>query len=105
MLALYLPANLETSVTVNDTVYSPGASVNFYLEECETLHISCICDLTGIKISSTLPVSVIVGAQNSSNPKLIVLQQLLPDSTWGRTFIFNKHEWVSENIMLKIVGK
>ena len=105
LLAIALPATLENSVKINDTIYTPGAKLNVYLGEDETLLVSCMCDLTGIKISSTFPISVLAGARNSSNSKLVVLQQLQPESSWGRKFIFNRHDWVSDNITLKVVGK
>lgn len=105
LLSLELPVSLKESVKINDTFYTPGARFNIYLENDEILLVSCMCDLSGIKISSSLPVPLVTGARNSSNTKLTIIQQLLPDSSWGRRFIFNRHVWMSDNITLNIIGK
>ena len=105
ILAIELPSSLESSLEINETYYTPGAKLNMYLAEDETLLVSCMCDLTGIKITSSLPVSVNVGSRNSSNSKMCLIQQLLPDSAWGRRFVFSQHKWMSDNITLKIIGE
>ena len=105
ILSFDLPSSLQAAIELNETVYNPGVKFNVYLQEDETLQVRCSCDMTGIKISSSLPVAVLVGAQNSSNTALCVVQQLLPEFAWGRRYIFSRHKWMSEEVSLKIVGK
>ena len=104
IVAFDLPSTLQTGIEVNGSLYTPGANFHVYLQEDETVQMTCMCDMSGIKITSSQPVAVLVGARSSVSNGCVV-QQLLPDFAWGKRYIFSRHKWMSENITLKIVGK
>lgn len=103
-LQLAIPDTLTSNVNIDGASYSAGSSVDVTLPTNGVVAIECPCDLTGVTVTSDLPVSVFSGAKRPNSPEGVI-EAVAPVGTWGRKFLFPSHSWISDNISLIITGK
>ena len=83
-------AGNEVRVLHGGNVYTSGGISNVVLEREESLQVTCECDLTGTKISSSDKIAVFAGSYGTilgeAEKEDFMIEQLLPFSKWGNKF-------------------
>ena len=102
-LQLTIPDTIQSNVNIGGNSYTPGSTANVTLPVNGVLSIICSCDLTGVAITSDLPVSILSGGKKSNSPDGYI-EAVTPLGTWGRKFVFPSHTWISETVTLVIAG-
>ncbi|XP_069131611.1 uncharacterized protein [Argopecten irradians] len=75
------------------------------LHQFEAIYIKCTCGLSGVEVSSPKPFMVVVGALRNTRNPFVLVEQLPPESTWGRQFMFPVPTLLSMKITLYLTGK
>ncbi|XP_022091628.1 uncharacterized protein LOC110979831 isoform X2 [Acanthaster planci] len=83
---------LSASATFNNRQRRAGERVQFVLNRAESAQIRSMNDLTGSKVTSSHPVSLVAGNDCSDvtgffNYCFYLVEQLPPVATWGRRFV------------------
>ena len=104
-----VPSNPQGSLNLN-IVVGPGQYYNFTLHSLQTLFIfQPYVNLTGTKIISDRPLSIISGHEASRVPQGIsdadpIVTQLSPTVTWGKTFLLAPHRGRTNGQSYKIIA-
>ena len=104
-----VPLDPQDNATVNVTV-SAGNPFNFVLHSLQTLFVfKSHVDLTGTKIISDSPLTIISGHEAArvpagSNDAGPIVTQLTPTITWGKTFLLPPHMGRSNGQSYKVIA-
>jgi hypothetical protein len=104
-----VPADPQVSGSANIRV-NPGQQYNFTLNSMQTFFVfEPYVDLTGTKIISSKPLSIISGHEASRVPQSFfdadpIVTQLVPTITWGKTFILPPHVGRNNGQSYKIIA-
>ena len=76
----------------NDVIIEPNQSYTFMLQRMQSLLLESVQDLSGTKVTSDQPISVISGHQCGTVPANTglcdqILEQIPPTLTWGKVFM------------------
>lgn len=102
-LNIAFPDSITSNVDINGINYGADSNANVTLPVNGVLAILCSCDLTGVTITSDLPVFILSGAKKTNSPEGLI-ETVAPEGTWGRKFLFPSHPWIAANITLVITG-
>ena len=88
---LDIPADLRAAINYR-TVINPGESYTITLQNLQTLAFESSQDLTGTKVTSNKPISVITSHECVDVPSFVpfcdhIVEQVPPTVTWGRFFL------------------
>ena len=106
---LTIPSNPQDSAAGNVNV-SAGQSFNFVLHSLQTVLIFKPCiDLTGTKVISDSPLTIISGHEAARVPARTfdadtIVTQLTPTITWGKTFLLPPHMGRSNGQSYKVIA-
>ncbi|XP_033752766.1 uncharacterized protein LOC117336369 [Pecten maximus] len=89
----------------NWTEYNSKYKMMVTLHEFEAIYIKCTCSLSGVEISSPNTFMVVAGALLKQRPQSILIEQLSPESTWGREFLFPVPSLLNVTVTLYLMGK
>ena len=94
--SITVPSDPQLSGASN-TIFTAGQSYNFVLHSLQTLFVfEPYVDLTGTRISSDKPLTILSGHEASRVPFGYsdadpIVTQLTPTATWGKTFLLSPH--------------
>ena len=104
-----VPSDPQSTAAVN-IIVSAGNSFNFVLHSLQTLFVSKPhVDLTGTKIISDSPLTIISGHEAARVPAGTfdadpIVTQLTPTITWGKTFLLPPHMGRSNGQSYKVIA-
>ena len=104
-----VPSNPQNS-TADNIIVLAGHSFNFVLHSLQTFLVFKPCvDLTGTKVISDSPLTVISGHEASRVPADTsdadpIVTQLTPTITWGKTFLLPPHMGRSNGQSYKVIA-
>ena len=104
-----VPSDPQDSAAVN-IIVSAGHSFNFFLHSFQTFFVAKpYVDLTGTKITSDSPLTIISGHEAAQVPAGIpdydpIVTQLTPTITWGNTFLLPPHMGRSKGQSYKVIA-
>ena len=104
-----VPSNPQNSAAGN-IIVSAGQYFNFILHSLQTFLIFKPCvDLTGTKITSDSPLTIISGHEAARVPAGTsdaepIVTQLTPTITWGKTFLLSPHIGRSNGQSYKVIA-
>ena len=104
-----VPSNPQDSAAA-DIIISAGHSFNFILHSLQTFLVFKPCvDLTGTKIISDSPLTIISGHEAARVPAGTfdadtIVTQLTPTTTWGKTFLLSPHMGRSNGQSYKVIA-
>lgn len=80
---------LQGEVSFKRQTYAAGTTLTVRLKAFEVLQLQSMEDLSGTRVQSSAPVAVLIGHVCVQENYYCdhVVEQLLPDSKWGKTFI------------------
>ena len=88
-----LTVTQSVAIKVHSIVYSltPGRQYTFVIDRLQTIFVGSILDLSGTKIVTNKPVSVLSGHQCANVPNNVgdcgyIIEQVPPTTSWGREF-------------------
>ena len=104
-----LPENLQIATTTSVTVDPKATSDELILNQLETLLVISANDLTGTKIVSSKPLTVISGHECANIPFTAsgcepLAFQVPPSATWGRKFLFAPFTGRTTGQTIKIIS-
>ena len=104
-----VPSDPQDSAAGN-TIVSAGQFFNFFLHSLQTFFVVKPCvDLTGTKIISDSPLTIISGHEAAQVPAgtfdaETIVTQLTPTITWGKTFLLPPHMGRSNGQSYKVIA-
>ena len=104
-----VPSDPQDSASVN-IIIKAGNSFNFVLHSLQTFFVFKPCvDLTGTKIISDSPLTIISGHEAARVPAgtfdaETIVTQLTPTITWGKTFLLPTHMGRSNGQSYKVIA-
>jgi hypothetical protein len=104
-----VPVDPQSNTSI-DTVIGPGQTYNFTLHSLQTIFIyEPYVDLTGSKIISDKPLTIISGHEASQVPQGYfdadtIATQLIPTINWGKTFLLPPHFGRSNGQSYRIIA-
>ena len=104
-----VPSDPQDTTSVN-IIVSAGHSFEFVLHSLQTFFVYKPCvDLTGTKIISNSPLTIISGHEAARVPTGTydadpIVTQLTPTITWGKTFLLSPHMGRSNGQSYKVIG-
>ncbi|XP_038070503.1 uncharacterized protein LOC119739591 [Patiria miniata] len=92
----------KVNITTRVPVFVNGADIKEGHIELEldihgSIHVSSLTDLTGVRVTSNYPLSVVSGSQLDES---VLAQQLPPVKQWGRKFILARSGYLASSVLI-----